>query len=77
MNRAIRFALPLLALTAACAPPAEEPPQLAAAAAVRVTPVRRGAIEATLLVGGETDALRSLRLASPVAGRITELTARV
>jgi multidrug efflux pump subunit AcrA (membrane-fusion protein) len=45
-------------------------------AAVRVTAVRRGPIDEVLTVRGETQALRIVRLASPVAGRVTFLTAQ-
>ena len=55
-----------------------EPPELAAAQPirVRVAPVQHGDIADMLTVTGETAALSSLRLASPVAGRITTLTVR-
>jgi multidrug efflux pump subunit AcrA (membrane-fusion protein) len=43
---------------------------------VRVVPVRRGEISAALEVTGEVEGLRVLRLASPVAGRVTFLAAR-
>ena len=75
MSRAAWIALVLGSALAACAPPAEEAPEAQAApVAVRVAPVQRGEIVAELIVSGETTALTTLRLASPVAGRITELT---
>jgi multidrug efflux pump subunit AcrA (membrane-fusion protein) len=43
---------------------------------VRVTAVRRGEIADVLTVTGQTEALSVLRLASPVAGRITVLAVR-
>jgi multidrug efflux pump subunit AcrA (membrane-fusion protein) len=45
-------------------------------ARVRVVAVHRGEISDVLTVSGETAALTVLRLASPVAGKITMLTAR-
>jgi membrane fusion protein (multidrug efflux system) len=55
-----------------------EAPETAAAQPirVRVAPVQRGDIADTLTVTGETGALSVLRLASPVAGRITTLRVR-
>ena len=55
-----------------------EPPESAAAQPirVRVAPVQRGDMADILAVTGETAALSSLRLASPVAGRITTLSVR-
>lgn len=43
---------------------------------VRVVQARRGEIRAALEVTGEVEGLRVLRLASPVAGRVTFLAAR-
>ena len=43
---------------------------------VRVVPVRVGEIADVLSVTGETAALATVRLASPVAGRVTMLNAR-
>jgi len=43
---------------------------------VRVVPVQRADISDVLTVSGETAALSTLRLASPVTGRITALTVR-
>lgn len=43
---------------------------------VRIVPVQRGDISDVLTVSGETAALSTLRLASPVTGRITALTVR-
>jgi membrane fusion protein, multidrug efflux system len=75
VSRAAWIACALAGALAACAPPAEEAPETAPApVAVRVAPVQRGEITAELTVGGETTALTTLRLASPVAGRITELS---
>jgi membrane fusion protein (multidrug efflux system) len=68
------FPLVLSTLLLACeAPPA--PPESTAAApiTVHVTGVRRGTIADVLTVTGETAALRVLRLASPVSGRVTFL----
>ena len=67
----------LLGLAQACGN-ADGPAETAAAAPTRVhvTPAREGEISATLEVSGEVEALRVLRLASPVAGRITFLAAR-
>ena len=75
MSRAAWIALVFVSALAACAPPAEEAPEAATApVAVRVAAAQRGEIAAELTVSGETAALTTLRLASPVAGRITELT---
>lgn len=54
----------------------EEAPESAAPPPVRVrlAPVRRGEITADLEVTGAVEALRVLRLASPVSGRVTLLT---
>jgi len=41
---------------------------------VRVAPVVRGEITAEVVASGETTALTTVRLASPVAGRVTHLT---
>jgi multidrug efflux pump subunit AcrA (membrane-fusion protein) len=57
----------------ACEEPTEVAPPPAAPVAVRVTPVRRGEISSILTASGETAALTTLRLASPVAGRVTML----
>lgn len=72
---------PLLMLLAciavsACEPTtetAEEPP--AAPIQVRVAHVHRGEIRDVLTVTGQTEALSVLRMASPVAGRVTALDA--
>lgn len=59
---------------AACTQPTEEASSAAPAPVnVRVVAVRRGEIAAVLTASGETVALSVLRLASPVAGRITDL----
>lgn len=67
----------LLCAVAACRPAAEEPESPPAVSVhVHVTRVRRGAIADILAVMGQTEALSVLRLASPVAGRITMLSVR-
>lgn len=66
----------LVAVTACQAPPETEAPAEAEPIAVPVVAVRRGDIDATLSASGETMALSSLRLASPVAGRVTQLDAQ-
>ena len=80
VNHAPRRLLCVLLLSCAvtsCSRSAE-PPESAAAQPirVRVAPVQRGDIADMLTVTGETAALSSLRLASPVAGRITTLSVR-
>jgi multidrug efflux pump subunit AcrA (membrane-fusion protein) len=70
-------AMALALVLGACSEPAESPPAAPAAPlAVRVTSVRRGEIADVLTTSGETAALTVLRLASPVAGRITDLAAQ-
>src|SRR5216110_2688877 len=68
----------LLALLAQACGRGEEATETAAAPPVRVRVVqaRRGEISAVLAVTGEVEGLRILRLASPVAGRVTFLAAR-
>src|SRR5947208_12922191 len=68
----------LLALLAQACGRVEESTETAAARPVRVRVVqaRRGEISAVLEVTGEVEGLRVLRLASPVAGRVTFLAAR-
>src|SRR2546428_2531945 len=68
----------LLALLAQACGRGEEATETAAAPPVRVRVVqaRRGEISAVLEVTGEVEGLRVLRLASPVAGRVTFLAAR-
>ena len=68
----------LLALLAQGCGRGEEATETAAARPVRVRVVqaRRGEISAVLEVTGEVEGLRVLRLASPVAGRVTFLAAR-
>jgi len=68
----------LLALLAQACGRGEEATETAAAPPVRVRVVqaRRGEISAVLEVTGEVEGLRILRLASPVAGRVTFLAAR-
>ena len=63
----------LSALLVACQAPEQPESATTAPIAVRVAPVRRGAIADVLTVTGETAALRMVRLASPVAGRVTLL----
>jgi hypothetical protein len=60
----------------ACESATEAPEVTATAIRVRVAPVQRGAISDVLTVTGETAALSVVRLAAPVVGRITMLTAR-
>ena len=76
-NARHRFTCLLLALClAACrAEKAEEEKKSEAAqpVPVKVEPVTRGPIRELLDASGETQALKVLRVASPVAGRITEL----
>ena len=63
---ALRMAALALALSA-CSQPPEEPSEVAPAPlAVRVVAVGRGEITDVLTAGGETAALATLRLASPV-----------
>ena len=60
-----------------CSPPSETPESAAPQPVrVRVVPVQRGDMSDVLAVTGETAALSTLRLASPVAGRITALSVR-
>ncbi|MFI5396332.1 MAG: efflux RND transporter periplasmic adaptor subunit [Candidatus Binatia bacterium] len=68
----------LLSFAAASCHPATEQPETEQVAPVRVqvAPVRRGEFTDVLTVTGETAALSVLRLASPVAGRVTLLTVR-
>lgn len=56
--------------------PPEESEEAATPTAVQVTKVERGDISETLAAAGETIALVDLRLASPIAGRVTRLTVR-
>ncbi len=68
-----------LAITVAACEPTREAPedQTAAPIQVRVAPVRRGEIDDVLTVTGQTAALSVLRLASPVAGRVTSLGVQI
>jgi membrane fusion protein (multidrug efflux system) len=70
-------ALALLATLADCRKRTEEAaePQ-AAPAIVTIAPVGKGDVDEMLRVSGETSALKVLRLASPVAGRVTFLAAQ-
>lgn len=72
MTRLITLAL--LAMCAACAPP-EPMGTKATPIQVRAAAVRRGTISSSISVSGETAAFRTLRLASPVAGRVTAVAA--
>jgi RND family efflux transporter MFP subunit len=65
-----------LALAGCRTAPEEAAEPQAAPAIVSIAPVRRGDVDETLRVSGETSALRVLRLASPVAGRVTFLAAQ-
>ena len=73
-----RVILPLLLLLAAACHEKEEAKSPAATQPIRVhlQAVAKGAIRQQLEVSGETDALKVLRLASPIAGRITFLDSR-
>ncbi len=75
MSRRARACMALLAaVLAACEQGAEAPePSTSAPIQVGVTRVRRGSIAEVLTLTGETAALSVLRLASPVAGRVTLL----
>jgi len=67
----------LLAAASACASPQESAPAEAAPPVrVRAIQVRRGEMASTLETTGETAALNVVRLASPVAGRVTALVLR-
>ena len=68
-----RLLVALLAC-AGCAQQDEEARPAAAPIAVHVAPPQRGTIASVLSVSGETVALRVMRVASPVAGRVTELS---
>ncbi len=65
-----------LTLVACQQAPETEPVAVRAPVAVRVAPVRRGEINRVITATGETAALNVVRLASPVAGRVTMLTLR-
>ncbi len=67
--------LGMLVLTG-CTPPETSESAVAPAVRVRIVPAHRGDISDVLRVSGETAALSTLRLASPVTGRITALTVR-
>jgi membrane fusion protein (multidrug efflux system) len=72
-----------LLLTAAlactgCEPaPDADPQPVPPPIAVRVAAIRRGSIQSVLKASGETAALRTLRVASPVAGRVSQLAVQV
>ena len=67
----------LALLVSACAAPEESSPAAPAApVAVRIVAAHRDRITAALEASGETAALTSVRLASPVAGRVTALAAQ-
>ena len=74
---AIACALLLAGSVNACSRSAETPePPAVRPVRVRVVAVARGDVADVLTVTGETAALSTLRLASPVAGRITSLSVR-
>lgn len=74
MRPALWLALLGSAMLAGCTPSADEQPAATPAPPVaRVVPARRGPIASVLTVSGETSALRTVRLAAPVNGRITAL----
>jgi multidrug efflux pump subunit AcrA (membrane-fusion protein) len=66
----------VVAALTGCHEHTEAPPIALQPAGVRVQPVRTGDISEVLSITGETAALSTLRLASPIAGRVTWLTAR-
>jgi len=80
MTARSRLLLLFVALALGChrAKPPEESDEAASTEpiAVQVTKVERGSISETLGVTGETVALVDLRLASPIAGRVTSLSVR-
>lgn len=73
MSRLARGLTVLAVALTACEPAPNAPLRTTAPVAVEVAPVRRGEIAAVLTTSGETEALTVLRLASPVAGRVTML----
>jgi membrane fusion protein (multidrug efflux system) len=73
MNAPLRWVVLGFALAACTQPPEEASTAAPAPVDVRVVAARRGEIAAVLPASGETAALSILRLASPVAGRITDL----
>jgi hypothetical protein len=66
----------VVAALAGCHEETEAPPVTLQPVPVRVSPVRTGDISDILNATGETAALSVLRLASPIAGRVTWLNAR-
>ncbi len=76
MKRPTLVVLTVVAVLTGCHENVESPPVALQPVPVRVQPVRTGAISEELTVTGETAALSTLRLASPIAGRVTWLTAR-
>jgi multidrug efflux pump subunit AcrA (membrane-fusion protein) len=72
MTRVVCLTAALLTALVSCGP-GEEPPAAPPPVAVQVAPVVRGPITAEVVASGETAALTILRLASPVAGRVTQL----
>ncbi len=73
--RRARAWIALLGLcAAACAAPHEEAEPPAGPALVKLARVHRGLVEDAIAVSGETDALRIVRIASPIAGRIASLS---
>jgi len=77
MKLQLWFATALVCAAAACQTATEESaPQEAGPIQVQLAPVRRGDIADVLDVMGQTEARAVLRLASPVAGRVTMLAVR-
>jgi len=74
-HRILAVLLPMLAAACSQEPEAEQMPATVPVE-VRVVPVRRGAIAATVQLAGETAALDVLRLGSPIAGRVTAVDVR-
>ncbi|HYM27510.1 MAG TPA: HlyD family efflux transporter periplasmic adaptor subunit, partial [Steroidobacteraceae bacterium] len=70
----ILLALSFLGTVLGCTRTPEEPEAEAAAIHVQVTSVRRGEIADVIHAMGQTEALTVLRLASPIAGRLTMLS---
>jgi multidrug efflux pump subunit AcrA (membrane-fusion protein) len=71
------FAALLASAILACGQPAEKAEQAEPAPVrVRVTAAHRGSMTSTLDVVGETVALDVIRLASPIAGRVTAIATR-
>ena len=73
MNTRYLLTLTFCVLIACGSRETSAPSEAAPPVPVRVAAVRRGEIAATLAAPGETAALSVLRLASPVAGRVTSI----